>query len=1083
MDNENKKNEPGELSPIRELFRQNEEAYNKHHREVEEQKKVSENETPRPEIPTPDYNEPKLAEQQPEVNNTPEEKKKGIKGLFQRLHEIITQPEDYSFSTDDEVEEFKDIFSAEEPDYLNKYKEKADDGLPEIIDEPEPVKKEELYASETVLFSAVSDDEGDEVVYDEKPSDTKQNDEKQNEDNPEKKAEPSEPVKFGISLNDILKAKNSAAVGSLVTINAPLVGSSENTVSNDDNKEDISVKSVNDQKDETPVKADELSHDKQEVTPVKTDELSHDKQNVTPVKADELSHDKQEVTPVKADELSHDKQEVTSVKADELSHDKQEVTPVKTDELSHDKQEVTLVKTDELSHDKQKKTVIPPPPKVDELSHQTDVISAPNFTERKNKEPMVYHHYNSKPFIVMAGKFTKTVRGEYENIRRIKGITPPSPPDKPKITKQPSPPKAETKVSEKTPEKPKKAEIKSSEKQPIKFKGKKKFSWKKLNIFAVDDDSFDDEDEFIEKPPEIVDYDSPEEASAIKNDINSTFSKVFARTIILCFTSVFSIILAVLNQLLPEIFRSWIHNGWLVYGIANFILFAVSVFAERYTIANGLLCLRHVKGNSDTAVAMTSLAAAIQAVTAIFSPGLYVSGTYHLYVCLAITALLFNSFGKLLIIKRTADNFRFLQSKQANFAGKIFTDSVNADNFVNGMPVQRPIIAYSKRSEFMSNFLHLSNSSDPVEDSASYIAPFAAILSILTGIVYGILNNDFFGAASSFVLTSFITAPLCCLIAINIPLKNLCSSTLKKGAMVAGYESVRQFSDTNAVMIDYTDLYPKENIILAGVRAANESKMRFALEAAAAVTFAVKGSMSNIFETIIQDRINRLPQVDSVSYEEKKGLKGWIGTQRILLGNRELLEKHNITIPDDIAQTAEKYHNAGNEINYISISGELIAIFILTYKVDREIADLLRELTENGVNIIVRTIDQNVTAEKIANDFHILRRCVNVLTTGMGNVCHKELCSKEKTTRAYVVTNGRISALASAIVGCIKVNAGVKIANIIQMISVVMGFFAATGISMISGFAKLGNIEALLYTVFWCGMLILLSAIARKLTS
>ena len=1023
MDNENKKNEPGELSPIRELFRQNEEAYNKHHREVEEQKKVSENETPRPEIPTPDYNEPKLAEQQPEVNNTPEEKKKGIKGLFQRLHEIITQPEDYSFSTDDEVEEFKDIFSAEEPDYLNKYKEKADDGLPEIIDEPEPVKKEELYASETVLFSAVSDDEGDEVVYDEKPSDTKQNDEKQNEDNPEKKAEPSEPVKFGISLNDILKAKNSAAVGSLVTINAPLVGSSENTVSNDDNKEDISVKSVNDQKDETPVKADELSHDKQEVT------------------------------------------------------------PVKTDELSHDKQEVTLVKTDELSHDKQKKTVIPPPPKVDELSHQTDVISAPNFTERKNKEPMVYHHYNSKPFIVMAGKFTKTVRGEYENIRRIKGITPPSPPDKPKITKQPSPPKAETKVSEKTPEKPKKAEIKSSEKQPIKFKGKKKFSWKKLNIFAVDDDSFDDEDEFIEKPPEIVDYDSPEEASAIKNDINSTFSKVFARTIILCFTSVFSIILAVLNQLLPEIFRSWIHNGWLVYGIANFILFAVSVFAERYTIANGLLCLRHVKGNSDTAVAMTSLAAAIQAVTAIFSPGLYVSGTYHLYVCLAITALLFNSFGKLLIIKRTADNFRFLQSKQANFAGKIFTDSVNADNFVNGMPVQRPIIAYSKRSEFMSNFLHLSNSSDPVEDSASYIAPFAAILSILTGIVYGILNNDFFGAASSFVLTSFITAPLCCLIAINIPLKNLCSSTLKKGAMVAGYESVRQFSDTNAVMIDYTDLYPKENIILAGVRAANESKMRFALEAAAAVTFAVKGSMSNIFETIIQDRINRLPQVDSVSYEEKKGLKGWIGTQRILLGNRELLEKHNITIPDDIAQTAEKYHNAGNEINYISISGELIAIFILTYKVDREIADSLRELTENGVNIIVRTIDQNVTAEKIANDFHILRRCVNVLTTGMGNVCHKELCSKEKTTRAYVVTNGRISALASAIVGCIKVNAGVKIANIIQMISVVMGFFAATGISMISGFAKLGNIEALLYTVFWCGMLILLSAIARKLTS
>ena len=158
--------------------------------------------------------------------------------------------------------------------------------------------------------------------------------------------------------------------------------------------------------------------------------------------------------------------------------------------------------------------------------------------------------------------------------------------------------------------------------------------------------------------------------------------------------------------------------------------------------------------------------------------------------------------------------------------------------------------------------------------------------------------------------------------------------------MVSGYEAVRQFSDTNAVMLDYTDLYPQRNIILSGVKAINESKMKFALEAGAAVTFAVKGPMTHIFETIIQNRRNMLPQVDSVTYDDKKGLAGWIGTQRILLGNRDLLAKHNINVPDAVISAEKKYRDMGSEVTYISISGELVAMFIMTYKVERSINDI-----------------------------------------------------------------------------------------------------------------------------------------------
>ena len=1019
MDNENKKNDSPETSPIRGLFRKNEDAYDKHQREKEN---------------APAENEDFVSYDGPVPETAPvQEKKKGIKGFFNKLAEILTQPEDFSLNAEDEDEEFEDIFSGKEPNHLDKYKEKAEDGLPKETEEPEPVNEEELYASETVLYSAVSEDEGDETVYEEKTPVTPQEkppvtEEAKTEEKPEEKEEKtSASAKLEINLDDILKAKNTVSVGTPITINAPV-----------------------------------------KVTETVQEELSH---NAKP--------EKPKAEAQRVNELSHEDkpsaEKVSAPKASELSHD------AKTE-----KPKAEAPRVNELSREDKA-----PEAKADKNSPENKSASAAekvDFRERTRSAPMVYHHHDSKPFVVMAGKFTKTVRTEYETIRRIRGSAPPpppapEPPEPPKPLKSSAPPKPAASKEQKAEKAPeiKKAEIK--EKQPLTLKPKKRSVWKKLNIFSSEEDAFENEEDFIEEKPDITDYDDPSEADAIRTDINSTLSKVFARTIVLCFTSVFSIIAAVLNQLMPQLFGEWIHNGWLVYGIASFILFAVSIFVERYTIFNGISSLRHIRGNSDTAVAVVSVAAAIQAVTALFLPDIYINGTYHLYVCPAILAMLFNSFGKLLIIKRTADNFHFLTSKKAAYAGKIYTESANADSFVKGLPVQRPIIAYSKKADFMTNFLHLSHSSDPIEDNASFVAPFATLLSVITAIAYGVINHDFIGAASSFALTAFITTPICCLIALNFPLKNLCSSTLRRGAMVSGYEAVRQFSDTNAVMLDYTDLYPQRNIILSGVKAINESKMKFALEAGAAVTFAVKGPMTHIFETIIQNRRNMLPQVDSVTYDDKKGLAGWIGTQRILLGNRDLLAKHNINVPDAVISAEKKYRDMGSEVTYISISGELVAMFIMTYKVERSIADALRELTENGVNIIVRTIDHNITPDKIADNFHIFRRSVNVLQTGLGTVCYKELTSKKKNSRAYVVTNGHISALASAVVGCIKLNAGVMISIIIQMLSVIAGFFVATGISMLSGFAKLGNIEALLYTAFWCAVMIILSTIARRLTS
>ena len=1077
MSDNKKSSDNNDISPIRGLFKQNEEAYNRHHQKVEEEKEQLAKKRKDRQI----SDEQKRKESEQAVKN----KKKNnasplggkVKSFFGKIVEIVTQPEDGSFYGDDN-DEFEDIYSdesLEESLYKNQNVSntlKIDDGNGSAEDESliyqsspagsvsdkDNQETDTVEASEYAEFNGMkAETESVEIQQDIKDKSVENSVQVQSgqvtsdRKNTEGKTE--------ITLGAIMHAKNTGAEGTPVTYTAKTV---INEVTDEDKTEETTSDGPSEQG---------ANESAESLVSERTNELSH---NDT---ADEAESSEQE----RLNELSHvtsDKNaEPAPGRVNELSHDvsiKEEVRPAKQikNELSHN---VSDGSTENNSDEKVKTSV-------SDIHSQDRRTSGVSNTP---KEPMVYHRSDNPTFVVMAGKFTKTLRAEYENTRRHRGYSP-----EPAVNEARSEVKKKTdpdsamenkSISETKESQPKKKE--STEKSNVtnisdaKIRKKRKFHIR--DLFSAEGDTFDEEDNIEEEKPEITDYHDKEDIKAIKNDINYNFRKRFFRTIILAVVGIASIVMSLLVQIFPSLFTEMIHNGWLLYGFLNFIFLATAVFLEKSTIFYGIVPLKSFKATSDTAVSVTAAATVIQSVVGLFLPDVFVNGTYHMYSSLAILALLFNSVGKLLIIKRTADNFHFLCSTKANHAGKIYTDTNNAPKFVSGLPAQRPIIAYAKKSQLMSNFLQLSYASDPVEDSATFFAPFATALALICGVAYGLISGDFVGGVSSFALTAFITTPMCALIALNIPIKNLCSAALHRGAMVIGYEAIKQFSDTNAVMIESDQLYPKGNIILSGIKAFNESKLNNAILAGAAITFAVGGSMSYVFETIVQDRKHMIPSVDSVSYDDDLGLSGWIGGQRVLIGNRSLMKKHNIVMPDESVES--KYRKMGNEIVYISMSGELIAMFILTYKVNHEIADSLRELSENGVSIVVRTIDSNITQTHIAEKFGIFPRCIKVLSTGLGNICHEELTSVEKPSRAYVVTDGRLSALATAISGCIVIKSTVTITKIIQILSIVIGFFLVTLISFISGFAKLGGLEILLYTCFWCIALIVVSVLARKL--
>ena len=166
-------------------------------------------------------------------------------------------------------------------------------------------------------------------------------------------------------------------------------------------------------------------------------------------------------------------------------------------------------------------------------------------------------------------------------------------------------------------------------------------------------------------------------------------------------------------------------------------------------------------------------------------------------------------------------------------------------------------------------------------------------------------------------------------------------------------------------------------------------------------------------------------------------------------------------------------------MTYLARSGELVAMFVVSYASTLRIAELLQQAEANGVSFLVQTTDCNVTGEKIAEDFGIYFRSVKVLPTGLGNVCIEITSQKEDTSRAYLATRGSFFSLLRGISGCIRMRSNISLSVVIQLIGVILGVLVAATLVLCAGVSALKGIEVLVFMLFWVAATLIAPAIQK----
>lgn len=598
---------------------------------------------------------------------------------------------------------------------------------------------------------------------------------------------------------------------------------------------------------------------------------------------------------------------------------------------------------------------------------------------------------------------------------------------------------------------------------------------KKIKDFVLvgdEEENTPDEAAQSEEAEELEDFESLEDAPDIQNHIAGQKSKLIFRLIILFACFAVTTYMAVANDFKLPVLDSFSlidkRSQTDVFLFINSVIGVVAGFVASQTISGGISKLLSGKADCDSLSAMALVSSLLTSMISLADSNMVRGSFVYIYTPVAIGALIFNTIGKLLIISRTQRSFSFISGDNDRYALFVLNDEEKAQNFTRGSLSDFPVLAGMQKTEVITDFLKTSYAGDSTDRFCKMVSPIIAIAGLVIAVLAGLLARAEHGTMGAFCvgLSTFSACASICscfamMLVVNLPMEKASAKYGAKQGAIIGFDSIDEFGDVNSVMIDAAALFPPGSIILRNIKSFPDSSIDEAIVEAASLTSQSGSILRNMFYDIIVGKTEMLEPVESYIYEDSMGLCGWINNKRVLLGNRELMQNHSIEGLPSIAK--ENEYTDGDKIAvYLSISGQLSAMFIIELTPSYQIKSALKELEKGGVAVMLRSVDSMLSVSRLSEMFEVTPALFKLIPFRL----HPDF---EKTTEyaarrpATLACSGRFASFAQLVLGANRLRGTISAGIAMQAAEILLGILLTLALVLLRSMAELTVTNILLY--------------------
>lgn len=401
-------------------------------------------------------------------------------------------------------------------------------------------------------------------------------------------------------------------------------------------------------------------------------------------------------------------------------------------------------------------------------------------------------------------------------------------------------------------------------------------------------------------------------------------------------------------------------------------------------------------------------------------------------------------------------------------------DAQLSRNIMGSMVAEGPVVYKPERTDFVTDFLYHSYTPDTASRCAltmTYLSlPLAAVAVVLSLWTSGSIRDAVYAAACAF----FAFLPLTMQLTSALPMARATKRVTAVSSAIIGYRAAEKMGDIGAVVIDSNHLFPAGALSLDAMRTFSTLRIDDAIVDAASVVCAAGGALSRIFLDVIDGRQDLLRHVDSILYEDGLGLSAWVNEKRVLIGTAELLRGHGVSVPSRDYEA--RYRDDGQNLVYISVAGNLTAMFVISYHARQEIYDTLFELRKAGVGLVVVNRDCNITSDMISRLFDFPTKSIQILTPSNERLLGK---SMEECCSAGIVYSKGLLGVGRTILSCLRLVRSVSMATAVQTGGMLLTGMLAVYLAATGGIGDLTLAELLICQGVFGG-LTALSALLRR---
>ena len=536
---------------------------------------------------------------------------------------------------------------------------------------------------------------------------------------------------------------------------------------------------------------------------------------------------------------------------------------------------------------------------------------------------------------------------------------------------------------------------------------------------------------------EVGEYNEPSEKNKIYAKLQERVNRTFKSMIMTGAVEAVLLFFALITPIADNFFESgFFSSKSVVLCVLNALLIIAAVILDsgRFFDTFTQTVKGKITGNSATVIAV--VIALIENTLAAVTLD---KGPHPVFGVIAVFGLLLNKITDVIDARRILNNFSVCAfSYEHNmYAVHPFDNESEVFELGRGLLMGDAKIYYSSSIAFPSDFIKNSESERDTEKYSKYMLIGSVAASLIAGVIAGIVKKDFMSFFVTFTAGVCLSAPI---FGKFIPsfITFISNSRLNRdGAMIAGIDTADTVSQANAVVLDSADIFDRGACTMHGMKDFKSMRIDVVLLYAAAMVIKSGGPLKDCFEQVVDGRQDLLPPVRELVYEDKMGISARIYEQKVLLGNRNMLVHHNIKAPDKAFE--DKYAHDGRKIIYLACNEQLAAMFVVSYSVDDNIKNYLRQLENNGIQILVRTNDVNVTEDLISGRFGLNPDNFKILSSVAGRLYKRRKDAVTDRLPAGIIHDGEASSMLKAIATACSMASKNKFGLIMQLAAMIVG--------------------------------------------